>query len=106
MSLLPIPAIMRERVALSTMSDICTPFLTDPEECLHRRIPREALGMIKCDHTSSPDPGGASRVDSSRGVRDGARVRSPHSPPECPVRVFAIDDERISRLRLQLGCDQ
>ena len=104
MSLLPIPAIMRERVALSTMSGICR-FLTDSEEYLRRRISREASGTIKCDDTTIPGASDDACVDSVPGVQDGQLVRIPHSSPERPVRVLRADGEHMFRRQSQFGCD-
>ena len=70
---LPIPAIMRERVALSTMSGISR-FLTRLRGThVHRRISREALGMIKCvPHFESLVPRNAGCVASGRSVQERA----------------------------------
>lgn len=105
MSRLPIPAIMRERVALSTTSGICR-FLTDSEKHLHRRISRETLGMIKSEHTPSTGPGDAACVDSVPGVHVGLQVRGPHSRLEHSIRILAADGEHVFRLQSQLGCNR
>lgn len=105
MSRFPIPAIMRERVALSTTSGICR-FLTDSEKYPRRRISRETFDMIKCEHTSSPGPGEAACVDSIPGVHAGPQVRGLHSRLEHSIRVLTADGEHVFRLQSQLGCNR
>ena len=80
-SLLPIPAIIRERVARSTMSGICCTF-TDLEEGRRRQwISQEVPSMTKGDRSSRRGAGSASSMGSRRGRQDRMRFSDSRSRP-------------------------
>ena len=102
MSLLPIPAIMRERVALSTTSGTGC-ILIGSEEYLRQRISRDALGIIKCDYALSPDAGDGAGVDSALGTQNRPWARSIRSRPGVPTGVCTADGTHTSRPLSQIG---
>lgn len=103
MSLFPIPAIIRERVALSTMSGIWS-FLTDYAEYPWRGISRETSAMIKCHCIPSADSRDVARVDRGPEAQDRTRFYRLHSRSQRLVRVLALRRDEAFVPQPHLGC--
>ena len=99
--LLPIPAIIRERVVLSTMSVICQAFATD-EAYRRRLISPKFPGMLKHGCTPDQDPG----RDMSLGARHQSvrsRVREQATRAEAPFRCRSDDSDSGLRAGSPVG---
>ena len=88
MFLFLIPAIMRERVALSTMSGIFRSF-SDLEGCDGKRITQEFLEMVKRDRSSGYGSGLVQPVGLFRNQLGMSWARGSRSHPVCPFRYRA-----------------